>query len=94
MSNEVYNKIAADIITHQQSIIGPVAIERAQQVSDMNVDWQNHKVTITGQGPKVIDDLVQHYRELFGQISVEVCKEAARTHLKELQPNSIPGSLR
>jgi len=93
MSNEVYNQIAEDIIAHQQAIIGPIAVERAQHVPGMAVDWPNHKVTITGLGSKVVDDLVAHYKELFGQISVEVCKEAARQHITQLPPDNIPISL-
>ena len=91
---DVYAQIADKIITQQEIIIGPVAVERAKSVSGLDVDWTNHKVTITGDGSKVIDDLVEQYKTLFGQISVEVCKEAVGRLAQQLSPEQMPASLR
>jgi len=74
---DVYAQICESIIRHQEAIIGPVAIEQAEQVANLQVDWANHKVSVGGDPVTVIDSLVQAYKNLFGQISVEVSKEAA-----------------
>jgi len=42
----------------------------------------------------VIDGLVEVYKALFGQISVEVCKEAVGRLAQQLSPEQMPASLR
>lgn len=74
---DIYASIIERIIKQQETIIGPVAVEQAEQVPGVEVDWPNHKVSIQGDGAKAIDNLVEQYKQLFGKISVEVCKEAA-----------------
>jgi len=91
---DVYAQICESIIRHQEAIIGPVAIEQAEQVPDLQVDWANHKVTVGGDPVTVIDALVQAYKNLFGQISVEVSKEAAGSLLAQLHPDHLPQTLR
>jgi hypothetical protein len=91
---DVYAQIVESIIRHQEEIIGPVAIEQAEHVQNLHLDWQQHAVTITGEPVVVIESLVQAYKDLFGQISVEVSKEAAGSLLARLQPNSLPPSLK
>lgn len=91
---DVYAQIAQKIIEHQETIIGPVAVEQATQVSGLKVDWANkHQVAVSGNEPAVIDKLVAQYKELFGQISVEVCKEAAATLTAQLTGDKLPKSL-
>jgi len=91
---EVFNQIAAKIIEQQQTIIGPVAIEQAKSVSGLKVDWDKKQVTVTGDGAAVIDKLVAQYQELFGKISVEVCKEAASKLVSQLPADQQPKSLK
>lgn len=91
---DVYAQIAEKIIEQQETIIGPVAIEQAKQVSGLSVNWPQHQVTVSGDESKVIDKLVAQYKELFGQISVEVCKEAAGKLLGELPSDKQPASLK
>ena len=91
---EVYNEIAAKIIEQQQTIIGPVAVEQAKAVSGLKVDWDKHQVTVSGNGADVIDKLVSQYKELFGKISVEVCKEAASKLVSQLPADQQPKSLK
>lgn len=90
---EVYAKIVERIIKQQESIIGPVAVEQAQQVRNLDIDWKNHKVAVKGDGAKVIDDLVDQYKDLFGKISVEVCKEAAEPFMNQLPAGKLPKAL-
>lgn len=90
---DVYAQIAEKIIEQQETIIGPVAIEQAKQVPNMSVDWEKKEVKISGNEASAIDKLVAQYKDLFGQISVEVCKEAASKLLGELPADKQPKSL-
>ncbi len=92
---DVYAQIVEKIITQQEAIIGAVAIERAQTIEGLQVDWSKHAVSITAQDKVgVIEKLIEQYKELFGQISVEVCREAAAPLLSGLSPEQIPQLLK
>ena len=91
---DVYAQIIESIIRHQEAIIGPVAIEQAEHVAGLEVDWPQHQVAISGDPVTVIDNLVQSYKNLFGQISVEVSKEAAGSLLARLETNALPQTLK
>jgi hypothetical protein len=92
---DVYAQIATKIIEQQETIIGPVAIEQAQGISGLTVDWgTTHSVSVSGDESKVLDDLVKAYKNLFGQISVEVCKEAAANLIGQLPPADQPKLLK
>jgi hypothetical protein len=90
---DLYAQIVERIIKKQESIIGPVAIEQAQQVPNLKVDWAKHEVLVSGDGAEVIDDLVEQYKDLFGQTSVEVCREAAGQLINKLPKDKLPKSL-
>ena len=90
---DVYSQIAVKIIASQEAIIGPVAVEQAQRVAGLTVNWKEHQVTIEGNGVKILDELIAQYRELFGQISIEVCKEAASGLIDQLPADGLPKSL-
>lgn len=90
MSN-LHASLATSIIKHQESIIGPLSWSEAGKVSGLNV--KDHKVRITGDGKKVLEDLVQQYAQLFGQASVEACKEAVHTNLPKHDLDSLPSIL-
>lgn len=91
---DVYEQIVLKIISGQEAIIGPVAVEQAQQVSGMNIDWAKHEAHIDGNKTKAIEDLINRYKELFGQISVEVSKQAAASLMSQLPANSLPEMLK
>lgn len=91
---DVYAQIVERIIKSQEAIIGPVAIEQAHLVRNLDVDWNAHKITITGNSAEVITDLVEQYRNLFGQISVEVSKEAVGSLANQLPANGLPNVLK
>lgn len=91
---DVYAQIAAKIIKGQEDIIGPVAVEQAKKVPHLKVDWEKHEVVIDGDQSKAIDQLVGVYKELFGQISVEVSKEAVSPLLTKLSPAGVPEALK
>jgi hypothetical protein len=94
MAEDVFAKIAQKIIEGQEAIIGPVAVEQAQHVPNLEVDWPHHQVTVKGNQTKTIDTLIAAYEDLFGRISVEVCKEAAGALVGQLKPDQLPEALK
>lgn len=93
MSDDIFDEIVSKIIEQQEAIIGPIAIEQAKQVKDLKVDWQKHDIDIAGNPQVAIDHLVEQYKELFGQIAVETCKEAAANLVAQLPVEEQPKSL-
>lgn len=91
---DLYSQIAAKIIEQQELIIGPVAVEQAKRVSNLKVDWTKHSVEVTGDPATVIDKLVAQYEHLFGQLSVEVCKDATQQLVAQLSPEKQPKKLK
>lgn len=91
---DVYEEIVAKIIKSQEIIIGPVAIEQAQRVPHIQVDWAAKKITIDGDEASAVDALVEVYKELFGQISVEVSKEAAASLIGKVPAGKLPEALK
>lgn len=81
------------IVKEQQSIIGPVALEQAKKVSGLqftNID----DIKITGDKKEVLTNLVKQYSKLFGQTSVEVCKEAFSVVSDKIPQEQIPEVLK
>ncbi|MDB5171129.1 MAG: hypothetical protein JWO35_823 [Candidatus Saccharibacteria bacterium] len=94
MNDDIFKQIVAKIIEQQEAIIGPIAVEQAEQVKELSVDWPKHAVSISGSPQVAVDDLVEQYKELFGQIAVETCKEAASKLLAQLPADQQPESLK
>lgn len=94
MTTDLYSQIAEKIVEQQEKVIGPIAVERAQAVSGLTIDWSTHSVGIGGDPKIAIDLLVEQYKELFGQIAVDTCKDAASTYLAQLPPDQLPKSLK
>ena len=90
---DTISEIASHIIKEQQSIIGPLSLDQARKVVGLNIDNLND-ITIQGDPREVLTNLVNQYAKLFGQASIEVCKEAFRPYASKLQPAEIPEVLR
>jgi hypothetical protein len=71
-----------------------VAAEQAQRVPNLKVDWASKEITIEGDEAKAIDALIEVYKELFGQISVEVSKEAVSSLAGQLPAGQLPEALK
>lgn len=84
--------MANKIIKEQQAIIGPVAFEQARKVPGLRVDEQKHEVALEGNEKEILEKLVEKYKNLFGQASVEVCKDAIRN--MQVPPDNLPALLR
>jgi hypothetical protein len=86
---DVYEQIAVKIITSQEAIIGPVAVEQAAGVSGLAVDWPHHQVAIKGNKSDALEKLVGKYADLFGQISIEVSKQSVSSLLSQMPSTSL-----
>jgi hypothetical protein len=90
----IFAQMAEKIIAEQETIIGPIALEQARKVQGLKIDWQKHEVNIDGNEIEVIEKLVEQYQKLFGQASVEACKEAVTSILSQIPKDQIPALLR
>jgi len=92
--HDLLEQAAAKIIKEQENIIGPLAMEQAQKVNGLQIDKTSHKISFNGDKTTVLDHLVEQYKNIFGQTSVEVCKEAAESFLSKLPSQEVPSLLR
>lgn len=90
MQNSIYEQIVVAIIKQQESIIGPMSLKWANKVEGMSINWQSKSVTFNTDPTEAVDALVHQYEALFGQLSVDVCKEAAAYYVPQLDPLSVP----
>lgn len=86
-----YVEAISRIIKEQQSIIGPVALDQAKKVAGLEV---GSDVKITGNKKAVLESLVNQFAKLFGQASVEVCKEAFEPFSDKIPAADIPDILK
>lgn len=91
---DVYEQAAEKIIREQENIIGSLAIEQAQRVNGLTIDLDKHQVDFSGNRTEILEHLVEQYQKLFGQTSVEVCRDAARPILSKLPPQEVPALLK
>lgn len=91
---DIFGRIAERIIKEQEGIIGPIALEQAQKVQGLTIDWQKHEIAFDGNKSDILEKLVEQYKGLFGQASVEACKEAVKGIISEVPQNQIPSLLR
>ena len=82
------------IIEEQADIIGPLALEQARKVSGLTIDWDAKTVIFDGDKTQILGKLVEKYEELFGQISVQVCKESVKKLSQGIPEDQLPPSLK
>ena len=87
---DIYGKITVKIIQEQEGIIGPIALEQAKKVPGLVLHWDIHEVELNGDEKSIVDQLIGQYKHLFGQASVEVCKEAVKDLLRDVPQNQRP----
>lgn len=91
---DIFGKVAEKIISQQEGIIGPIALEQAKKVPGLKLDWQKHEVAFDGNKTDIVEKLVEQYQLLFGNASVEACKDAVKTLLVSVPKEQIPPLLR
>ncbi len=90
----IFATLAEKIIEKQESIIGPIALEQANKVNGLKVNWQKHEVAIEGDQKGVIDKLIEQYEHLFGKASIEACKEAVKGIMNQVPQDQMPSLLK
>jgi len=83
-----------EIVQGQADIIGPLALELARKVPGLTINWDTKEIAFTGDKTQILGKLVDKYKALFGQISVNVCKESVRKVSSVIPLDQLPGSLR
>jgi hypothetical protein len=88
--------IVQTIIAHQQAIIGPLAIDQARKVQGLTIQkTEPLSVDIKTTDPSsLLSQLVKRYQDLFGQTSVEVCKDAIKESGTPISDSDLPEILR
>ena len=89
---DTYTAAVSNIIKEQQAIIGPIALDQAKKVAGLQVSGTD--VKISGNKKEVLGNLVNQYEKLFGQASVEVCKEAFEPFTDKIPATDIPDILK
>ncbi len=92
--NDLYASAIERIISEQEQIIGPIALEQALSISGLHVDWTKHSVVLEGNELDIVDQLIIKYRNFFGPAAVEVCKDATRDIVSRMPAAQVPSLLR
>jgi hypothetical protein len=87
-----YETLIIQIIKYQEAIIGPMAWSQAKEVPGLTV--KNNNVTLSGSEKKILELLVNQYKNLFGQASVEACKEAVKEADVTIADKDLPDILK
>ncbi len=90
---DVVAQLAEKIIKEQESVIGPIALEQAKKVPGLTINWDKHEVSLSGDEKGILEQLINNYKHLFGQASVEVCREAIKGLIKNVPLDKIPSQL-
>jgi len=94
MDKGIFPQIVEKIISEQETIIGPIAVEQAVLVKGLKVNWAKHEISFSGKETEIIEELIEKYRDFFGQVSVEVCRHAVRKLVSKLPPEQQPKLLK
>lgn len=86
--SDFYTELATNIIEKQEVIVGPLAWIEAGKVNGLYI--ANKEITIKETPKKILGSLVKQYETLFGQASLEVCKDAVRNLLVDVEQEKIP----
>lgn len=81
-----------NIIKEQQTIMGPIALEQAKKVQGINIKASDD-VEIVGDHKTVLNNLINQYAKIFGQASVQVCKDAFEQYQDKIPAAEIPEAL-
>lgn len=94
MNESTISLIIKSIIVQQSQIIGPMAVSEANKVSGLQVSIDLQSITVNGNSKEILISLVRQYERLFGQASVEACKDSIKEILPKISAGDIPDFLR
>jgi hypothetical protein len=89
-----FTQAVEKIVREQENVIGPLALEQAKRVHGLSIDLEKNQISFSGNRTEVLEHLVEQYQKLFGQASVQVCKDAARPFLSKVPPQEVPALLK
>jgi len=86
---------AINLIIHEQELIvgKTVALWQAKKVPTLNFQASD-QIALNGDPKEALSNLVLQYSELFGQASVEVCKDAIKKTSLQFTPEELPEILK
>lgn len=87
---DVFVQIVERIIKVQEGIMGPIALEQARKVAGLDLNWQTHQITLNGDKKDILEKLIEQYQYIFGQASVEECKDAVKDILPKIPKDQLP----
>lgn len=90
---DIYASLVDRIIKEQTSIIGPLALSQAKKVEGISFSGEN-SITIKGEPKHVVEELVRQYEHLFGNASIEVCKDAVKEITPAVSEEMLPDILK
>lgn len=86
-----YKSAITYILEEQESIIGPIAKDLANQVEGMH--WDNNAISITADPKMTLEKFVSQFQTLFGPLSIEVSKRVIKTRGLLFNPGELPDIL-
>lgn len=89
---DTYGKIVTKIVKDQTVIIGPIASEIAKRVSGLR--FAETEVSFENDPKETISSLVIEYKKIFGDASVEICKESAHGIDVKVSDDDLPDILK
>lgn len=90
---DIIAQLTEKIIKEQENVIGPIALEQAKKIPGLTINWDKHEVSLSGNEKDILEQLVNNYKHLFGQASVEVCRDAIKGLIKNVPIDKIPAQL-
>ncbi|OGY61839.1 MAG: hypothetical protein A3F99_02220 [Candidatus Colwellbacteria bacterium RIFCSPLOWO2_12_FULL_43_11] len=93
-ADKAINNLVLEIVQRQVHIIGPVAWDEAVKVQGITIDAQKNSISVTGDPKVVLEQLVGKYEGLFGNASLEICREATRKFIAQVPQEQIPQILK
>ncbi len=93
MDNNQFLIGLAKIISAQSEVIGPVAYDLAQNVPGLQFSDRKIISSVHGDQRNILSALVKQYSSLFGQSSVEICKDAIHSINPPLDESLLPEEL-
>lgn len=84
--------VITKIINAQEAVMGPFANDLAHRVPGLRFDGEKVS-SVEGNFRDVLQKLVKQYSSIFGQSSIEVCKDALSSIDSSFDRNAIPEDL-
>ena len=90
---DIYTIAVRQIIKQQHAIVGPLALDQAKKEVEISV-VSLEDIRSRGNGNTSLEKVVNQYSQLFGQASVEVCRDAVKEITPPIPSEKLPEILR